>query len=271
MKHIVIGRCYLKSCYDYYIDSTCNAADETGVVQPRSIDTLTATETHYTNESLELEKIHPSFQQSALCKFPSTDSSISMTPSFILSSLFSGKYLEKADDAETGLKCIVIRNTQQTKWESLNILSTSVGDASSVMKSGDILISVNDRTIIYDDIEDVAEYIRLLKVLNKQPLKLRFLDSTICPLYLFIDKMSLHHFSHRDMYGFFQSTKFIRQEQEISCKTRSLRSSRDLDWIRYLKVSCYDLLESNYLISFSNIENFRACTYEAESFEFTKH
>ena len=236
-QYIVEGKGFLKSCYDWYPAGVPSVLIGEGTITPSKSkcskttmkvdrDTMNVSVTVTQIEVIAIaEESSPALSKSDSSS-PSTTSPSPLSPSPLL----RGKFLEEAFDEESGLKCIVIQDLQPT-----NMIQINESNSRCVMKNGDILISVNERIVIYEDIENVIDHIRMIKAKN-EPWRLRFLNTSICSLHIYIDKMSLHNSSHKDIYGFVQSTWYIRMEKEITKKSCEVRSQRDLEWVGYLKV-----------------------------------
>ena len=77
---------------------------------------------------------------------------------------------------------------------------------------GDVLVAVNNRIVVHDDYEDIMSYIEMLRD-GKFSRRLRFLNTRKCSVSNFVEKMALHHKSHKDHYGFLRTIEYLEEER----------------------------------------------------------
>lgn len=102
------------------------------------------------------------------------------------------------------------------------------------MKEGHILVAVNNHIVLNEDFEDVLDFIDILKE-SRIPRRLRFLNPLQCPIGVYEEKIALRDKSQKDMYGFFRTAEYLRNEK-LKCAANIMDTSRrDWEWVIFLK------------------------------------
>jgi len=114
------------------------------------------------------------------------------------------------------------------------LLRAEIAETYPQIKIGSILIAVNKKIVVYEDFEDIIEFLAVLREARFVRC-LRFLDLSICPLEEFIEKMSLEHKSHIDRYGFLQSRGYLNNEKTLARRKESSLVARDIALVDYFK------------------------------------
>jgi hypothetical protein len=115
------------------------------------------------------------------------------------------------------------------------IQAVSLGSplAKSTVNVGDYLVAVNGRDVIYEEFEDVIEFIRMIKLSTS--CRLRFVNPSRCSVGGYEKKMNFRKKSQKDMYGFIRSSDYLTAEREHRSTRIGAAAQLDLDWIEFLK------------------------------------
>jgi hypothetical protein len=106
----------------------------------------------------------------------------------------------------------------------------------AAVTEGDVLISVNNHVMLYEDFEDIIAYLNVLRDSNI-PRRLRFLNTAFCPIAVYIERLALgrRNQNRTDVYGFVRSAEYLKDEHTFMTTNMTALSQRDHDWITYLK------------------------------------
>ena len=103
----------------------------------------------------------------------------------------------------------------------------------SMLQPGHLLVSVNGRTVIEDDFEDILAFLGMLQR-GQQPRRLRFLNIQKCSLEIYRQKLALNART-KDSFGFLRTVEYLLAEKSAARAQETLRQQRDLEFVSYLK------------------------------------
>ena len=106
----------------------------------------------------------------------------------------------------------------------------------AAVAAGDVLISVNDHVMLYEDFEDIIAYLNVLRDSNI-PRRLRFLNTALCPIAVYTERLAFGKRNQdcTDVYGFVRSAEYLKDEHSFLTANMTAQSQRDFDWVTYLK------------------------------------
>lgn len=88
--------------------------------------------------------------------------------------------------------------------------------------------------VVDEDYSDVIAFIDIL-VEGSLPRKFQFLSVHKCPLKAYLKKSFITDKLRKDLYGFTRTREYLLEERKFMLSRCFQYSSRDLDWIDYLK------------------------------------
>ena len=108
------------------------------------------------------------------------------------------------------------------------------GKILSSVQAGDILVSINGRMILNDEYSDVIDLLNMLRI-GTLPLRLKFLNPTKITIASYLETFDLRQKKYKDMYGFTRTIEYLNSEKSAISQQHDFISSRDRDWVDYLK------------------------------------
>lgn len=167
------------------------------------------------------------------CNWVTTESGELQNLSVRVYSTEDGSYDILCDNGSHGIsfeKCAtkqfcVVRSVLPTQSNARILNSVNIGD---------VLVSVNGKIVLKDELSDVVELLDSLQ-LGTRPIRLKFLNPAKQGIAAYAEMLDLGSKVETDIYGFTRTVAYINAERDFMYTYNRMLAVRDMEWVEYLK------------------------------------